>query len=41
MTSDARVLSDFMRQQAMSSKMIYARPIPVNRAVNAISDSGY
>jgi hypothetical protein len=31
--------SDFMRQQAMSSKMIYARPIPVNRAVNAISDS--
>jgi len=38
LTSDARVLSDFMRQQAMSSKMIYARPIPVNRAVNAISD---
>lgn len=25
----------------MSSKMIYARPIPVNRAVNAISDSAY
>ncbi|CAD6585126.1 MAG: hypothetical protein CYPHOPRED_002973 [Cyphobasidiales sp. Tagirdzhanova-0007] len=38
LTSDARVLSDFMRQQAMSSKMVYARPIPVNRAVNAISD---
>lgn len=30
--------SDFMRQQALSSKMMYARPIPVNRAVNAISD---
>jgi len=38
LTSDARVLSDFMRQQAMSSKMTYARPIPIGRAVNAISD---
>lgn len=35
---DARVLSNFMRQQAMSSKMIYNRPIPVSRVVNAIAD---
>lgn len=35
---DARVLSNFMRQQAMSSKMIYNRPIPVQRVVNAIAD---
>lgn len=35
---DARVLSNFMRQQAMSSKMIYNRPIPVARVVNSIAD---
>lgn len=35
---DARVLSNFMRQQAMSSKMVYNRPIPVSRVVNAIAD---
>ncbi|KAL7415664.1 nucleophile aminohydrolase [Mrakia frigida] len=38
LTSDARVLSNFMRQQAMSSKMLLDRPIPVNRIVGAISD---
>jgi 20S proteasome subunit alpha 6 len=39
LTSDARVLSNFMRQQAMSSRMLYARPIPVSRVVNSIADS--
>ncbi|CED84618.1 20s proteasome subunit [Phaffia rhodozyma] len=38
LTSDARVLSNFMRQQAMSSKMMLDRPIPVNRLVGAIAD---
>ncbi|KAJ4472176.1 nucleophile aminohydrolase [Lentinula aciculospora] len=38
LTSDARVLSNFMRQQAMSSKMAFNRPIPVNRLVSAIAD---
>ncbi|KAF8974674.1 hypothetical protein BDZ97DRAFT_1911835 [Flammula alnicola] len=38
LTSDARVLSNFMRQQAMSSKMIFNRPIPVNRLVSSIAD---
>ncbi|KAG9022110.1 hypothetical protein FRB95_000739 [Tulasnella sp. JGI-2019a] len=31
LTSDARVLSNFMRQQAMGSRMIFNRAIPVNR----------
>ncbi len=34
---DARVLSNFMRQQAMSSKMVYNRPVPVTRVVDAIA----
>ncbi|KAL8278661.1 hypothetical protein RQP46_008953 [Phenoliferia psychrophenolica] len=38
LTSDARVLSNFMRTQAMSSRMLYNRPMPVNRIVNAIAD---
>ncbi|KAJ3532923.1 hypothetical protein NM688_g7351 [Phlebia brevispora] len=38
LTSDARVLSNFMRQQAMSSRMIFNRPIPVNRLVSSIAD---
>jgi len=38
LTSDARVLSNFMRQQAMSSKMVFNRPIPVNRLVSSIAD---
>ncbi|ORY30031.1 20S proteasome subunit [Naematelia encephala] len=38
LTSDARVLSNFMRQQAMSSKMLYNRPIPVARVVQGIAD---
>ncbi|KAK9324096.1 nucleophile aminohydrolase [Lipomyces orientalis] len=38
LSPDARVLSNFMRQQAMSSRMIYNRPIPVSRVVSAIGD---
>ncbi|KAF8342032.1 20S proteasome subunit [Cantharellus anzutake] len=38
LTSDARVLSNFMRQQAMSSRMTFNRPIPVNQLVTAIAD---
>jgi len=38
LTSDARVLSNFMRQQAMSSRMAFNRPMPVNRLVSSIAD---
>ncbi|KAL7424316.1 Proteasome subunit alpha type-6 [Cryptotrichosporon argae] len=38
LTSDARVLSNSMRQQAMSSRMLYGRPIPVARLVQGIAD---
>jgi 20S proteasome subunit alpha 6 len=38
LTSDARVLSNFMRQQAMSERMVFNRPMPVNRLVTAIAD---
>jgi 20S proteasome subunit alpha 6 len=38
LTSDARVLSNFMRQQAMSSRMVFNRAIPVNRLVSSIAD---
>ena len=38
LASDARVLSNFMKQQSLSSKMTYARPIPVERIVNMIGD---
>ncbi|ORY93172.1 20S proteasome subunit alpha 6 [Syncephalastrum racemosum] len=38
LTSDARVLSNFMRNEAMRSKMMYDRPIPVQRIVNTIAD---
>lgn len=31
--------SNFMRTQAMSSRMLYNRPLPVARIVNAIADS--
>lgn len=30
-----------MRTQAMSSRMLYNRPLPVNRIVNAIADSAF
>ncbi|KAF8558960.1 20S proteasome subunit, partial [Imleria badia] len=38
LTSDARVLSNFMRQQALSERMVFNRPMPVNRLVSAIAD---
>lgn len=38
LASDARVLSNFMKQQSLSSKMTYGRPIPVERIVNQIGD---
>ncbi|ORX51916.1 N-terminal nucleophile aminohydrolase [Hesseltinella vesiculosa] len=38
LTSDARVLSNFMRNEAMRSKMLYDRPLPVQRIVAAIGD---
>ncbi|KAJ2235454.1 Proteasome subunit alpha type-6 [Coemansia sp. RSA 1286] len=38
LTSDARVLSNYLRTEAMRSKMVYGRPLPVGRAVSAIGD---
>ncbi|ODV90157.1 hypothetical protein CANCADRAFT_43836 [Tortispora caseinolytica NRRL Y-17796] len=38
LTPDARVLSSFLRQQAMASKMRYGRPLPVIKAANALAD---
>ncbi|KAJ5613119.1 hypothetical protein N7510_006313 [Penicillium lagena] len=38
LASDARVLSNFMKQQSLSSKMTYGRPIPLDRIVNQIGD---
>ncbi|KAG0644172.1 nucleophile aminohydrolase [Tuber brumale] len=35
---DARVLSNFMRQQSMSSRLLYNRPVPISRVVNAIAN---
>ena len=34
-----RAYSNFMRQQAMASKMVFNRPVPVNRLVSTIADS--
>ena len=33
--------SNFMRQQAMASKMVFNRPVPVNRLVSVIADSTF
>jgi len=38
LTSDARVLSNFMRQQAMNSRMAFDRAIPVNRIASSTAD---
>lgn len=38
LTSDARVLSNYMRQLAMSSRMMYARALPLSRMVSSLSD---
>lgn len=38
LASDARVLSNFMKQQSLASKLSYGRPIPTERIVNMIGD---
>ncbi|KAI9742061.1 MAG: hypothetical protein M1834_000451 [Cirrosporium novae-zelandiae] len=38
LASDGRVLSNFMKSQALASKMTYGRPIPLERIVSQISD---
>jgi len=38
LTSDARVLSNYMRQLALSSRLVYARALPVSRVVAALAD---
>ncbi|KAI8920612.1 nucleophile aminohydrolase [Entophlyctis helioformis] len=38
LTSDARVLSNFMRTEAMKSRMIYDRPLPLSRIVASVGD---
>ena len=38
LASDARVLSNFMKQQSLSSKLTYGRPLPVGRIVSQIAD---
>uniref|UniRef100_A0A060TCY6 Proteasome subunit alpha type n=1 Tax=Blastobotrys adeninivorans TaxID=409370 RepID=A0A060TCY6_BLAAD len=35
---DARILSNYLRSQAMNSKLVYDRPLPVSRAVYSIAD---
>jgi 20S proteasome subunit alpha 6 len=38
LASDARVLSNFMKSQSLSSRLTYGRALPVERAVSAIGD---
>ncbi|CCU79869.1 unnamed protein product [Blumeria hordei] len=38
LASDARVLSNFMKQQSISSRLAYGRAIPIGRLVSAIGD---
>jgi 20S proteasome subunit alpha 6 len=38
LASDARVLSNFMKQQSLSSRLTYGRALPVERIVSAIGD---
>lgn len=38
LASDARVLSNYMKQQCLSSRMTYGRPLPVGRIVTQIGD---
>ncbi|OAX77442.1 hypothetical protein ACJ72_08259 [Emergomyces africanus] len=38
LASDARVLSNFMKQQSLASKMTYGRPIPLERIVSQVGD---
>ncbi|OMH80196.1 putative proteasome subunit alpha type-6 [Zancudomyces culisetae] len=36
LTSDARILSNYLRNEAMKYRIVYDRPQPVNRAMDAI-----
>ncbi|KAI9224529.1 20S proteasome subunit alpha 6 [Blastocladiella britannica] len=38
LTSDARVLSNYMRNECMRHKMVFARPLPAQRAVYSVAD---
>ena len=38
LASDARVLLNLMKQQALSSKLTYGRPIPLNKVMSALGD---
>lgn len=38
LASDARVLSNFMKQQSLSSRLTYGRAIPISRLVSLIGD---
>lgn len=38
LASDARVLSNFMKRQALASRMTYGRPIPIERIVDQIGE---
>ena len=38
LASDARVLSNFMKQQSLSSRLIYGRALPLERLVSSIGD---
>lgn len=33
--------SNFMRQQTMSSRMVFNRPLPVNRLVSVVAESAW
>ncbi|BFZ62424.1 Proteasome subunit alpha type-6 [Saitoella coloradoensis] len=35
---DARVLSNFLRQQSLSSRMLYNRPLPLSRLADSLAD---
>ncbi|KAI9332430.1 20S proteasome subunit alpha 6 [Zopfochytrium polystomum] len=38
LTSDARVLSTYMRTESMRSRMVFGRPLPVQRIANMLGD---
>ncbi|PWZ02012.1 putative PRE5-20S proteasome subunit [Testicularia cyperi] len=38
LTSDARVLSDYMRQLALGSRIVFNRPLPISRVVDDLAD---
>lgn len=38
LASDARVLSNFLKSQSLSSRLTYGRALPIERAVSAIGD---